>query len=56
MKGIIDKSKERVRIQLPVFSTTDKLPEDDAIIVIPIYSFEEIYLQLFQWVKCRIIS
>lgn len=54
--GIIDKNRNQVRAHLPVFKPTDKLPEIDAIIVTPIYSFLEIYIQLIQTVKCRIIS
>lgn len=53
--GIIDQKPELLNTQLPIYNLKDNLPEADAIIVTPYYSFKEIYTQLSKKVSCKII-
>lgn len=53
--GIIDQKPEQVKTQLPTYNLKDNLPEIDAIIVTPYYSYKKIYMQLSKKVSCKII-
>ena len=54
--GIIDRKPEQVKISLPVYGVYDKVEAADAIVVTPVVSFGEIYIQLARTYNCRVIS
>lgn len=41
---------------IPIYSSDDELPEVDAIVVIPIYAYDQIEKQLSEKVNCDIVS
>lgn len=52
----IDKNADTMKTSIKVFRPNEELDEVDAIIVTPIFYFDEIERQLSQKVKCPIIS
>ena len=52
----IDQNAESIFSDIEVYLPEDELPEVDAIIVTPVYFFDEIYEMLSDKVRCPIIS
>lgn len=53
--GIIDQKPEQIKTHLQTYRLNDNLPEADAIIVTPYYTYKKIYMQLSKKVSCKII-
>lgn len=52
----IDNGTVQFHFDIPTFTMSDELPDVDAIIVTPVYSFEEIKESLSKKVTCSILS
>lgn len=55
---LIDQKADMMKgkTHIPIYSPDDNLPDVDAIVVTPFYSFAPIYLKLRKMINCRIIS
>ena len=52
----IDNGTIQFHFDIPTYTMADDLPDVDAVIVTPVYSFEEIKISLVQKVNCPILS